>query len=428
MNSIHATHNQIAVSANVRESAINTEQTLDTSILFSVDDVINLEPRREDNSDEALGKEEPDSIYDNGALTTYNAKAKKAMPQHFAFLFGYGLGNVVSAALGNGYKHTITPIVGDLDADRSNPSFTGAQRYGKTITKRRYASMFVDQAVARFAKDSWVELSASIKGTGKYTSDLTSETVVAAGNATSLTLAANAVAGASAAERLANVQHIVVELASGVYTEVAYSAVSDATPAVITITDPGGTASPNVNFIILYRATEAAWASFPARVTESPLRVSQLSVVVGGKWNGSAFSGGKTLTSEISSLEYTFNNNGACEFTPGAGGEYASRYVRQGRTQKIKLDREFRENIIQQHILDNDTFGIHIKAEGALYDSTYKYQVEFIFPKCGVIAAPIGLDGKRLAESGDIQVLEDDTYGSVIIIVQNLVEKYAAAS
>lgn len=427
MNSIQATHNQIAVSANLKETAINTEQDLDTTMMFSMDDIIQLEPRRENNANEAIGKEEPDYIYDNGALSSLSAKFDKAMPQHFAFLFGYGLGSVSTSAKGDGYLHVITPIVGDLDENRSNPSFTAAQRFGKTITKRLYASMFVDSVTATFARDAWIKLAAQIKGTGKYTTDLVSESITATANATSLTLDSNAVAGSTAQERLDSVQQIVVELSSGVWTEVEYTAVSGATPAVITIVAPSE-ATGDVTYKVLYRPAEAAWCTFPSRVTESPLRVSELTVVVGGKWNGTAFVGGRTLTGEIQSLEYTLNNNGECQFVPGAGGAYAGRYIRQGRAQKIKLDREFRENIIQQHILDNDTFGIYIKAEGDLYDDDYKYQVEMIFPKCAVLTANIGLDGKRLAESGDIQVLEDDTYGSVIIKVQNLVAKYAGVA
>jgi len=69
--------------------------------------------------------------------------------------------------------------------------------------------------------------------------DVTEETVNAYIDATSLTLAATAVDGDTAAERLANVQRITVELTSGVWTAVVYSAVSAGTPAAITMTAPG---------------------------------------------------------------------------------------------------------------------------------------------------------------------------------------------
>ena len=100
--------------------------------------------------------------------------------------------------------------------------------------------------------------------------------------------------------------------------------------------------------------------------------------------------------------------------------------MREGRTQTLKLDREFRDYILQQHIDDNDTFGVYILCEGAIYDTPHKYQVEIIFPSVAVLTAPLSVDGKRLGEAGDLKVLEDDTYGSVIAKVKNLQATYAA--
>lgn len=419
-----ATHDLIAVSAAAKETAINTEQTLDVSMLCALGDIINLDRRRESNENEATGKEEPDTLYDLGSLSSGAFNFEKGQPQHFAFLLAYALGVVSSATAGAGKKHTITPISGDLDASRSLPSFTAAQRYGNTVLKRRFASMFVDSMTATFARDSWCKITGSLKGTGKKTDNITEEIVSAAGNAVSLTLAALGVEGATAAARLQNVQRIRVNLTGTVWTEVAYSAVSAATPAVITITSPGGGAG-TVNYKILYIPAESGWMTFPARVVETPLRVAQMTLNVGGEWGGAAFTGGRALQAEMKSIEWSLNNNLEVQYVPGAGDAYAARAMRAGRMQKIKLDREFREYIMQRHMDDNDTMGLYILARGALYDATYYYQVEIIFPKVAVLAAPISVDGKRLAEAGDIQVLEHDTYGSVIVNVQNLQTAYA---
>ena len=420
-----ATHDLVAVSAYAKETAINTEQTLDLTVLAALGDVINLEYRRESNESEATGKEEPDSIYNLGALANGAFNFEKAQPQHFAFLSAYALGAIASIAAGSGYQHTITPIDGDLDEDRSLPSFTAAQRYGKTVLKRRFASMFVDALTATFARDAWCKLTGSLKGTGKKTDNVYEETVNSYIDETTLTLAVNAVEGATAGDRLNNVQRIKVELASGVWTDVAFSAVSAATPAAITIVAPGATHTLK-NFKVLYIPAESGWMTFPARVNETPLRVSEMTLKVGGTWSGTLFEGGRELQAELKSVEWSFNNNLAVEFVPGAGGSYASRAIRGGRAQKIKLDREFREFIMQQHMEDNDTLGLYILAEGAIYDSPHKYQVEIIFPKVGVLNAPISVDGKRLGEAGDLQVLEDDTYGSVIVKVKNMQATYAA--
>jgi len=420
-----ATHDLIAVSANTKETAINTEQTLDTTMLCALGDIINMEHRRESNENEATGKEEPDAVYDLGALTNASFNFEKAQPQHFAFLLAYALGSPSVAAAGSGHVHTIVPITGDLDGQRSLPSFTAAQRYGNNVLRRQFASMFVDSISASFAKDAWCKITGTIKGTGKVTTNVVEEVVAAAGNVTSLTLAALGVEGADAPTRLQNVQRIRVELATGVWTEVAYTAVSGATPAVITIVAPAVPATV-VNFRILYIPTESGWMTFPARVNETPLRVSEMTLKVGGAWSGSAFVGGRSLQAEMKSIDWSFNNNLAVEFVPGGGGAYASRAMRGGRTQKITLNREFREFILQQHLVANDTLGIYILAEGAIYDTPHKYQVEIIFPKVAVLSAPISADGKRLGEAGDLQVLEDDTYGSVIVKIKNLQATYAA--
>lgn len=420
-----ATNNLIAVSAAARETVINTEQTLDATMLCALANIINLEFRRENNGNEAIGKEEPDVIYDRGALASATFDFEKAQAQHFAFLLAYALGVDTPSALGAGYKHVITPIAGDLDASRSIPSFTAAQRYGLTVLKRRFASMFVNQVTTTFARDAFCKISGTIMGTGKRTDNILKETVNAYIDGTSLTLAANGVQGADAPTRLANVQRIRVDLlGTGVWTEVTYSAVSGATPAIITISAPGGTHTLR-NFEILYIPTETAWMTFPARITETPLMVSNMNLIVGGGWNGSAFVGGRTLSAEMKQLVWTFNNNLKVEYVPGAGGLYAARGMRDGRAQTIKLDREFREFITQQHMADNDSMGLYILAKGDMYDGTYYYQVEIIFPKVGIVTAPISVDGKRLAEAGDILVMEDSTYGSVIVNVQNKQTGYA---
>jgi hypothetical protein len=426
MRSPRANFNQIAVSAYARETAINTEQTLDLSLLAQLSDIVTPEFQRENNADEMTGHEEPTNVYDLGKTASLSLNFPKAQPQHFALLYAYALGSVVSAAAGStGYQKTITPLNEDLDNYRSLPSITVAQRFGKTVFFERFASMFVDQVTAKFARNSWVEISGQLKGTGKSTTSIEEETVNAAGNATSLTLAANAVAGATAAERLDAIHSIKVELASGVWTDVAFSAVSSANPAVITITAPGGTSDP-VDYKILYAPDEAAWMTFPARVSQTPLRVSEVTLVLGGTWTGTAFSGGKTLACEVNSIEHNLNNNGQIEFCVGTSGAYASRYFREGRTQTLSLDRELRDYIIRNYIDQNETFGVRILASGDEYESGHNYEVEMIFPKVAVLSAPISVNGKRLAERGDMTVLEDDTYGSVIVKVKDLQQYYAA--
>lgn len=426
MRSFRANKNLIAVSAAAKETAINTEQTLDLSLNCAKSDILDVTTRRENNADELTGKEEPDTIYDLGGSVAGPLTFSKCQPQHAAFIFAYGLGSISTAASGTGYLHTITPMSGDEDADTSVPNFTAAQRYGDTVLKRRFASCAVNDFTLSSEADGWCMLSANIVGTGKITDNVTQETLSALDNATSLTLAANGVEGSTAATRLDNMQEIKVELDSGEWTQVAYSAVSDATPAVITITDPGG-AGASKSYKLLYIPDESGWMTFPSRVTETPLRMSQLTLVRGGTWDGSAFVGGKTLSSELRSISWNYSNNLAVEFTSGSGSDaYATRIYRPARTQTLSFGREFRDFIMKQHISDNDTFGVHVLFQGAEYESGKNYEIEVIFPKCGVLNAPPSVDGERLVETGDFQILEDDTYGSVIARVRNLQSAYCA--
>ena len=416
-----ADYNLVAVSANAKETALNTEQTLDTSLLVAKNDIIILDPRRENNQNELTGKEEADTVYDLGALANATLNFDKAQAQHFGFGYAFALGSRTVSAWGTGYKHLIIPTT-----DLSIPSLTAAQRYGQTVYKRRFASMHVDQLTATFAKDAWAKLVLSLKGTGKYTDNMTKEQITAAYNATSLTLAANGVQGSDAPTRLDNVQLVRVLVPStGEWADVTVSAVSGATPAVLTISAPGGVGT-STTYEVLYIPTEAAWCSFPSRVTESPLRVTDLVMTFGGKWSGSAFLGGHVMSQEIESIEHAINNNMAIEFRPGGTGSYASYALRQGRVQTLKLNRQARDFILNQRVIDNEYFGVRLKATGVEFETGKNYYVDIVFPRCNVLKSPLSVSGKVLAEAGDLTVLQDDTYGSVRVEVANKVATYAA--
>lgn len=421
MRNFLADYNLLAVSANAKETALNTEQTLDTSLLVAKNTIIGLERRREDNRNELTGKEEADTVYDLGTLSAASLVFDKAQAQHFGFGYAFALGVDIPAAWGGGYKHAITPT-----ASMDLPSFTATMRIGQTIFKRRFGGMHVDSLSAIFERDSWAKLTLGIKGTGKYTDNMYCEEITAAYNAASLTLAANAVEGADAATRLDNVHAIrVLVPATGEYKDVAFSVVSAATPAVITITPPGGVVT-STTYEVLYVPDEPAWCSFPARVAEPPLRVTDLAVKIGGKWNGSSFLEGHTIGAEIDSIEHTFNNQLAIEYRVGGTGDYANFALRNGRMQSIRLNRQARDFIMQQKMIDNEYLGVYMKATGDEFETGKNYYVEVIFPKCNVLKADLSVNGKILAEAGDIVVLQDDTYSSVLVNVANEVAAYAA--
>jgi len=420
-----ATHNLLAVSANQRETAINSEQEMDTLMLADLSSVLNYRALKVPNREELTGKEEADRLHDLGGNVGGSITFSRAQPQHFAFLTAYGLGEVVTSPLGSGFRHVIRARSGEVDAARSNPSFTAVMRFGQQVLKRRFASCFIDQVRTEFPKDGWAKISATVKGTGKISDNTQVEDITAAFNAAGLTLAAFGVAGEDAGERLSNVQAVqVLNPGTQAWEEVTYSAVSGTVPAVITITPPGGSATATT-FRVYYLPPGSGWTELPPRVEEPPLKVSQAQVNLGGRWDGNAILGGRQLAAELRSLSWTLNNHLTPERTPGAGVSYANRAFRAGREQKLEFDRDFRDFLLAQHLQDNNTLTVQVLAQGPEFEPGSNYQVELIFPRVGVLAATVGVAQRRLSEALEFTVLEDDTYGSVIVRVQNKVSGYA---
>jgi hypothetical protein len=496
--------NLLAVSANTKQSAMGTAQTLDTGMMCDRGDIINLEPRRETNEDALIGHLEPDRIYNLGALTGFNVNFNRAEAQHFAFLYAYAGFDVVTTALGSGYKHVMTPA----EPGPASVFFTGSMRYGKTIFKRRFADLLIQAVTATFTKDAWAKVKGDVRGSGKYEENITEEIVNAAYNAASLILAGTTVVqGATSAARLDSVHKIRREALSGEWENVPFSAVSGAGPGVITITpgdrhatgtagditfvetgsqinsvltdflaagivagdtitvtgsvsnagpftvdtvvdhrivtveaivseSPAGvitvTVTSLVDYKILYVPVEAAWATFPARVDESPLRVSNLVLKLGGAWDpvGLTYDGGYTLGEEIASIEHSITNEVPIEFRIGGTGTHANYALLKDRVQALKLNRELRDFMIQNYMGTDttETFAVRMTATGALYDGTYPFLVDLVFPKVGVLTAPLSVGEKVIAEAGDLKPMYDAVSGySVRIEIHNTVASYAAA-
>jgi hypothetical protein len=422
-----ATHNLLAVSANRQEMAINTEQELDTTMLVDLNTVLNYQAVKNPNREEVSGKEEADRLYDFGGKVVGAMTFSRAQPQHFGFLLGYGLGVVQTTSAGtSGFRHTILPQSGEVDAARSNPSFTAAMRFGRQVMKRRFASCFIDQIRMDFAKDGWAKVSATVKGSGKIVDNTQMEEVAAAYNATSLSLAANGVAGETSAERLSNVQAVqVLNPATQAWEEVAYQAASETAPGIISITAPGETGTITT-YRVYYVPDESGWMNLPPRVEEPPLKVSQLAVTLGGRWNGTSFQGGYPLTTELRGVTWIFKNNLTPESTPGAEGNYANRAFRTGREQSLKFDRDFRDFLLAQNLKDNDTLGVYLKATGPEFEPGVNYQVELVFPRVAVLGTTVKVYRRRLGEEVEFAILEDETFGSVVAYVQNQVGSYVA--
>lgn len=423
MRSSSATHNLLAISANNAETDINTAQVLDTALVVGLDNIIKLDPRRETDAEEANGQEEAGMIYSRGNTSSTSLVFDKMMAQHGAMFLAFGLGNCVSAAQGSGFVHTITPRAEPFDYSRDMLGFTGGQRLGG-VAKRLFSSLFVDSVEISYARDQFAKTNCGIKGTGKFESSVTQEQITAAGDVTSISLAVNGVSGSDAETRLDAVHQVQVELTPGVKTEVVVTAVSAATPAELTIEAPSADVG-NFTYFVTYAPTEAAWGSFPATIEESPLEVCGLNVVIGGTWDGTAFVGGRDISSEITDLTYSLQNSLEISFAPGGCSKHANVCIRPARKQMIKLGREMRDYIMQLYLENNEYIGLELDLIGDEFATGETYQMKTVIPKLGVLDNPLSVNNKKLAEKGDLLVLDNGTHPSVIHTVRNQVSGYA---
>jgi len=422
MRNFQATHNVIAVSAQNAEPAINTEATLDTILLSSLSDVANIEYDRFDNADERHGREEPSIVYEGTLRASMPLTFERAQAQHYALLLSYGLGNITTQELTNGgYEHVITPIEGEWDDYRGLPSMTVKTRHGKTVVQRKFFSMFVESVTASFARDDFSKLSAQINGTGKNETAMTQ--VYADSDTTTLT-----VTDKVHANDIESIHELMVSV-DMVWHPVTITAVESdggsGSNITIELLD-SQTAGAEYTYRILYRKDEATMPSTP--MFETPLFVSDVRLNIGGKWENNQINGGRWLDAEMKSVEYSLTNNlSLVTGFSGTNERYANRVFREGRTQTIKFDREFRDYIIQHYLDTNQTFSLYLKAEGDLFNDNTRFGVSMLFPRLSVLSAPLSIDGKKNAEQGDMVALDDGDIGSCRISVVNNIPKYASS-
>lgn len=409
------------------ELAINQFGTIDHALISAEGDFFSLVPMRETNRGEATGEEEPTVSYDNGRTYKFGFSPKFCTYDKLAFMHGFCLGTVVTVAAGTGYKHTITPIDGYVDTDRSNPTTTGAQKLGGGTQYLRLASMAVQSCTETYTPGAWVTFASQMVATGKYEEVVSLETIPDLDNVLALILP-TAVPGATDAERLANIDAIRVIYNGIEKQEIQPVAVSDDPLAVITIASLGGVGD-TVNYEVVYQHPDPAWLPLPAAVEEPNIRVSQLVITIGGSWNGTAFEGGRVVCSDLGSLVVNYTNDGLePKMTPcsaDVGQEYAGVLKRSGRTQTITLTKELRGALQDALFNKNEYIGIHIVAEGPVFPGDAEnYRYERVFPKCAYMDLQKGTADSRNQETISFEVLKGDTYPSTISIIQNLVANY----
>lgn len=424
--SFRVTHNRACVSLGLKEVEFNSGQTLDASIFITEGDIPVNEFTREENTDELTGTEEPTRIYYRGRTGSANWTFNKASASQLLLALGFGMGDVTTVAAGTGYQHTIVPLARDESAKSSLPSFSYGYRMSE-LNDIKYDGCIVDTFTVSFtrgAQAEFVTASAGIKMSGKVTESVAKEVVVAAEDATTFALSYG-VHGADADERLLSIHGVEAELTGGYKVPVTVNAVSDDTAAAELTIEAAGTESGNINFNTVFTKYDSK-ITFPALISETPFKTSRTSVTIGGTWNGTSFQGGRELLCPLKMVEWTYTNGITLETCFGTEAEYADRAWKEARTQTLKVDRELRDYIYQSMLTEEEYFGLRLIAEGAVYDDPHKFTFEVIFPRLALKSDAISADGKRLSESMELVVLEDEAYGSVIVNIKCTVPAVAS--
>jgi hypothetical protein len=374
----------------------------------------------EDNRDQITGGEGPSEIYYGGHTAAGKLSQKRVKPDFLALVLAHFFGACTSTSVGtSAFRHAITPLP-DLD----HPSFTLVQRRGHSILKERLAGNHIEGFTLELG-ESWASLSAEVKGWGKREVNYFQEVISAPANSTSITLAANAVEGGDAAERLENVFRVrAKDVGVEVWSLPGVSGVSGDTPAVLSLRSAVGTSADPIDFHVDYIPQEPAWCTFPPAVDESPLKLVEAKVVVDGYYNGTDLVGGEVISADALSFSIAGTNNLVIKHAPdGSGALHAVQSLRGGRQVTIKLSEKLK-NTIRQYQLDHadtERLAVALVLQGAEIDpgSGIRFGAELIFPSCGILAATIAVHDKFLAQEGDLIVLDDGVYGGAIIRCYN---------
>lgn len=384
---------------------------------------IKSSPSIEHNGETIHGSEFPTRLYASHREASGSFSQKRAKPDFMALVLSRFFGQCTSTLVGTtAYEHEITPVSG-LDLG----SFTAIQRKGSDIFSERISGNYIE-AFTLDLGDGWVSLNADIVGTGTREVNYEHEVVSAPANSLSIILAANGVEGSGAAERLANMYRVrAKDVGSEVWEVLNVNSVTGSVPAMIQFAGSVGSSSSDVDFHVDYIPVEPSWCTLPATVDESPLRLVDAKVVVDGWYNGSTLEGGEELSAEVMGFSISGKNNLELKHYPGDSGP-AARALRGGRELSISLSESLR-NSVRQYQADNpesEHLCLALTIEGAEIDpggGDY-FGAKLIFPQCGIIESPVVVQGKRLAQAGDLVVMDDGVYGGVIVRCYNQQTSY----
>lgn len=184
--------------------------------------------------------------------------------------------------------------------------------------------------------------------------------------------------------------------------------------------------------------------TFPAILTESYFRYgdadfkyaaygagatpAQLSGTVAAKTL--AFGTGTSLKQHLKSFEYSVDNAVNPIYEIGDNTGFVTRAERGDRFKhSLSAKIEMQDDTFKTALVAGTLYTIQIPIIGGVIaggTGIKNYTAELIFPKVVLKEANKGLDGRALINDLNFEVLQDPTYGSVVIAVTNTVASYMA--
>jgi hypothetical protein len=179
---------------------------------------------------------------------------------------------------------------------------------------------------------------------------------------------------------------------------------------------------------------ESSGLSRPALFAESYLRYGDANFTLGGTLSGSvaagslAISGGDSFKVHLKSFEYSVESSANPIYEIGDNSGHVTRVERGDRWKHaLSATLEMQDDTHKTSLLNGTAYVLNIPIVGSVIASgsgTQFYTADLIFPRVVYREAKKGVDGRVVKVDAKFEVLEDNTYGSVIVRAVNKVTGY----
>lgn len=159
----------------------------------------------------------------------------------------------------------------------------------------------------------------------------------------------------------------------------------------------------------------------PAEITETYLRVGDAIITISGTFNGTTFSGGTAIRTDVRSFSWFVENDIPDDlvYTIG-GGAKMGRAERARRRQGLNIALEFDNATELNYVLNQTDLNLLLRLVG----SSGSWEVKLIFPQFKFSTTPISGGVGVLMQSLDAAIQHHTTYGSVFAQVMNKQASY----